>query len=116
MYNLIVSSEGSAVVERLKRNSNDEEEEDGEFDDDIDDAGNGRKPPKNIASKVTRISRRLGRRITVSAAAAVQSFRGWARRATEERKQSDEAPAGILKKSPQQPTRRLPPKSRTSFR
>ncbi|KAL9698467.1 hypothetical protein quinque_001908 [Culex quinquefasciatus] len=52
----------SAVVERLERNSNDEEEEDGEFDADIDDAGNGRKPPKNMASKVTRISRRLGRK------------------------------------------------------
>ncbi|XP_038120684.1 uncharacterized protein LOC6040295 [Culex quinquefasciatus] len=47
-----------------------------------------------------RISRRLGRRVTVSAAAVVQSFRGWARRATEKRKQSDEAPAGILIKSP----------------
>ncbi|EDS30801.1 conserved hypothetical protein [Culex quinquefasciatus] len=39
----------SAVVKRLERNSNDEEEEDGEFDD----AGNGRKPSKNMASKVT---------------------------------------------------------------
>ncbi|EDS25975.1 conserved hypothetical protein [Culex quinquefasciatus] len=101
----------SAVVERLERNSNDEEEEDGEFDADIDDAGNGRKPPKNMAPKVTRISRRLGRRVTVSAAAAVQSFRGWARRATEKRKQSDEAPAGILKKSPNViPVKKIPAK------
>ncbi|KAL1402039.1 hypothetical protein pipiens_019891 [Culex pipiens pipiens] len=43
----------SAVFERLERNFNDGEKEDGELDDDIDDAGNGREPPKKMASKVT---------------------------------------------------------------
>ncbi|KAL1395053.1 hypothetical protein pipiens_011521 [Culex pipiens pipiens] len=42
----------SAVFKRLECNSNEDEEEDGELDVDIDDAGNGRKSPKKMASKV----------------------------------------------------------------
>ncbi|XP_038117220.1 LOW QUALITY PROTEIN: uncharacterized protein C19orf47-like [Culex quinquefasciatus] len=94
----------SAVFKRLECNSNEDEEEDGELDVDIDDAGNGRKSPKKMASKVMlKGIEALGKR-SASSGGSIFSRLG----EKSNREQSDGAPAGILKKSPQQPTRKLP--------
>lgn len=97
----------SAVFKRLERNSNDEE--DGELIDDEEDAGNGREPPKKMASKVTlKGIESLGKKTVCSGGSSIFSRLG---EKSSQREHSDGAPAGILKKSPQQPTRKLPPKT-----
>ncbi|XP_039439190.1 uncharacterized protein C19orf47-like [Culex pipiens pallens] len=101
----------SAVFKRLECNSNEDEEEDGELDVDIDDAGNGRKSPKKMASKVMlKGIEALGKRSASSGGGGGSIFSRLGEKSNQ-REQSDGAPAGILKKTPQQPTRKFPPKT-----
>ncbi|EDS29545.1 conserved hypothetical protein [Culex quinquefasciatus] len=101
----------SAVFKRLECNSNEDEEEDGELDVDIDDAGNGRKSPKKMASKVMlKGIEALGKRSASSGGGGGSIFSRLGEKSNQ-REQSDGAPAGILKKSLQQPTCKLPPKT-----
>ncbi|EDS44969.1 conserved hypothetical protein [Culex quinquefasciatus] len=101
----------SAVFKRLERNSNDDEEEEGELDDDIDDVGNGREPPKKMASKVTlKGIEALGKKSFSSGGGGGSIFSRLGEKSNQ-KEQNDGAPTGILKKSPQQPTRKLPPKT-----
>lgn len=101
----------SAVFKRLERNSDDEDEQDEEEDDDDDgetNRGNGREPPKKMASKVTlKGIEALGKK---SSGGGSSIFSRLGEKSQKDQK-NEGAPTGILKKSPQQPTRKLPPKS-----
>ncbi|KAL9694639.1 hypothetical protein quinque_013924 [Culex quinquefasciatus] len=89
----------SAVYERLEHNSNDGEKEDGELKDDIDDAGNGRELPKKMASKVTlKDIEALGKKSDSFGGGGGSIFSRLGEKSNQ-REQSDEVPAGILKKS-----------------
>lgn len=91
----------SAVFKRLERNSEDGDDMEEDYD-----QGNGREPPKKMASKITLqgvepLSKKSSGGSSIFARLGEKS----------QQAQSDGAPTGILKKSPQQPARKLPPKT-----
>lgn len=101
----------SAVFKRLESNSDDEKEDEEEDDDgEGDSTGNGREPPKKMASKVTMKGiEALGKR---SSGGGSSIFSRLGEKSSQKDQKSEGAtPTGILKKSPQQPARKLPPKS-----
>uniref|UniRef100_A0A1Q3F842 SAM domain-containing protein n=1 Tax=Culex tarsalis TaxID=7177 RepID=A0A1Q3F842_CULTA len=104
----------SAIFQRLERNSHDDDDVNiKEEDDDEEDAGNGREPPKKMASKVMLkgIDMHGKKSASSGGGGAGSSIFSRLGEKSNHREQNDGAPAGILKKSPQQPIRKLPPKT-----